>query len=99
MKTAIQEFRRMGERMIVMTEKLMPTPKEDEKAVEKDEKDVKKEKEEKKSSKKVSEILSEIVFERTICRKVPCLSRETYCLYHGVCGLPKHFQHCVTATD
>ncbi|MCP9260150.1 Cell division cycle and apoptosis regulator protein 1 [Dirofilaria immitis] len=44
MKSAIQEFRRIGERMIGMAEKLMPNPKEDEKTSEKDEKDTKKEK-------------------------------------------------------
>lgn len=53
MKSAIQEFRRIGERMISISEKLMPNPKEEEKASEKDEKDVKKEKDEKKFPKKV----------------------------------------------
>uniref|UniRef100_A0A158Q740 SAP domain-containing protein n=1 Tax=Elaeophora elaphi TaxID=1147741 RepID=A0A158Q740_9BILA len=53
MKSAIQEFRRIGERMIGMAEKLMPNPKEDEKTSEKDEKDMKKEKKDDKDEKKV----------------------------------------------
>nr|CDQ02382.1 BMA-LST-3, isoform f [Brugia malayi] len=53
MKSAIQEFRRIGERMIGMAEKLMPNPKEEEKTSEKDEKDVKKEKKDDKDDKKV----------------------------------------------
>lgn len=52
MKSAIQEFRRIGERMIGMAEKLMPNPKEDEKILEKDEKDMKKEKKDDKDEKK-----------------------------------------------
>ncbi|VDO30256.1 unnamed protein product [Onchocerca flexuosa] len=53
MKSAIQEFRRIGERMIGMAEKLMPNPKEDEKTSEKDEKDMKKEKKDDKDEKKI----------------------------------------------
>ncbi|CAG9529877.1 unnamed protein product [Cercopithifilaria johnstoni] len=53
MKSAIQEFRRIGERMIGMAEKLMPNPKEDEKTSEKDEKDMKKEKKDDKDEKKM----------------------------------------------
>lgn len=53
MKSAIQEFRRIGERMISMAEKLMPNPKEDEKISEKDEKDMKKEKKDDKDEKKM----------------------------------------------
>ncbi|EFO26987.2 hypothetical protein LOAG_01502 [Loa loa] len=53
MKSAIQEFRRIGERMMSMAEKLMPNPKEDEKTSEKDEKDMKKEKKDDKDEKKV----------------------------------------------
>ncbi|KAM3721102.1 Cell division cycle and apoptosis regulator protein [Dirofilaria immitis] len=53
MKSAIQEFRRIGERMIGMAEKLMPNPKEDEKTSEKDEKDTKKEKKDDKDEKKM----------------------------------------------
>ncbi|VDK73790.1 unnamed protein product [Litomosoides sigmodontis] len=53
MKSAIQEFRRIGERMISMAEKLMPNPKEDEKISEKDEKDMKKEKKDDKDEKKI----------------------------------------------
>uniref|UniRef100_A0A915PP47 SAP domain-containing protein n=1 Tax=Setaria digitata TaxID=48799 RepID=A0A915PP47_9BILA len=53
MKSAIQEFRRIGERMVTMAEKLMPNPKEDEKVPEKDEKDVKKDKKDEKDEKKI----------------------------------------------
>lgn len=53
MKSTIQEFRRIGERMISMAEKLMPNPKEDEKTSEKDEKDMKKEKKDEKDEKKM----------------------------------------------
>ncbi|VDN01647.1 unnamed protein product [Thelazia callipaeda] len=53
MKSTIQEFRRIGERMVTMAEKLMPNPKEEEKASERDEKDVKREKKDEKEDKKV----------------------------------------------
>lgn len=43
----------MGERMIGMTDKLMPNPKEDDKASEKDEKDTKKEKKDDRDEKKL----------------------------------------------
>lgn len=52
MKAAIQEYRKIGEKIIGMAEKLMPTPKEEEKVAEKEEKESKKEKKEEKEDKK-----------------------------------------------
>lgn len=53
MKSAIQEFRKIGEKIQAMADKMMPTTKDEEKSVEKDEKDIKKERKDDKTERKI----------------------------------------------